>query len=362
MKTFFIRPFSCRPPGFSSRRPIGVPEKPRPGRRALRLAALLSIVSLGLGSAGAAAQPPAAPAAAAAAEVAAAVSTTLRQADLRVALVGYRLALAGAALCPERHPLTGMLFHHLAEYEPADRPLMISRYGLDRGPGILTVLSDSPAARAGLVAGDVLLAVNGRALPTGAASAAEPKREKWRRITDESEAELEAALRRGPAELRILREGREIALRLGSVPACLGRVRLARSTQVNAFATGRTVVMTTAMLKFLRNDQELAVVLGHELAHNIFGHRQMRNEDGLLRGLGLKPSAVWKREEAADRFGLRLMNAAGYDLGAAIPFWRRYLGKYDWFPQIFRSHPSLGARERIAAEEIAAIRREKTGS
>ena len=53
--------------------------------------------------------------------------------------------------------------------------------------------------------------------------------------------------------------------------------------------------------------------------------------------------------------------AAGYDLDAAIPFWRRYLGKYDWFPQIFRSHPSLGARERIAAEEIAAIRREKAG-
>jgi predicted Zn-dependent protease len=119
--------------------------------------------------------------------------------------------------------------------------------------------------------------------------------------------------------------------------------------------------MTTSMLKFLRSDAELAVVLGHELAHNIFGHRQMRNEEGVLSGLGLKPSAVWKREEAADRFGLRLMAAADYDLDAAIPFWRRYLGKYDWFPQIFRSHPSLGARERIAAEEIAAIRREKAG-
>jgi Zn-dependent protease with chaperone function len=238
---------------------------------------------------------------------------------------------------------------------------MVGRYGLDRGPGILTVLAGTPAARAGLVAGDVLLAVNGRSLPTGESIAAEPKREKWRRLADESEAELETALRSGPADLRVLRAGRELKLRLGSVPACLGRVRLARSTQVNAFATGRSVVMTVAMLRFLKSDDELAVVLGHELAHNIFGHPAIRTEEGILRGLGIKVGAAWKREEVADRFGLRLMAAAGYDLDSAIPFWRRYLRKYDWFPQIFRSHPSLGARERIAAEEIAAIRREKAG-
>lgn len=329
-------------------------ERPGPRRPAHRLRFLTPFAALALGAAGAHAQPEAAPAEAAA-------STTLRKDDLRVALVAYRLALAGAPLCADRYPLTGMLFHHLAEYQPSDRPLMIARYGLDRGPGVLTVMAGTPAARAGLVAGDVLLAVNGRPLPTGASVAAEPKRDKWRRLADEAENELENALRTGPADLRVLREGRELSVRLGSLPACLGRVRLARSTQVNAFATGRSVVMTTAMLRFLKSDGELAVVLGHELAHNIFGHRQMRNEEGILRGLGLKPGAVWKREEAADRFGLRLMAAAGYDLDAAIPFWRRYLGKYDWFPQIFRSHPSLGARERIAAEEIAAIRREQAG-
>ena len=327
-----------------------------PSRHALRRIAVAPLAGLLLS-----AQAPAGPASLPAPTAEATGSTTLRSDDLRVGLVAYRLALAGSALCPERYPLTGLLYHHLAEYEPDDRKLMAARYGLDRGPGVLTVMAATPAARAGLVAGDVLLAVNGRPLPTGASVAAEPKREKWRRLADETESELETALRQGPAELRVLRAGRELELRLGSVPACLGRVRLARSTQVNAFATGRAVVMTVAMLNFLRSDDELAVVLGHELAHNIFHHRAMRSEEGILRGLGLKPSAVWKREEAADRFGLRLMAAADYDLDAAIPFWRRDLGKYDWFPQIFRSHPSLGARERIAAEEIAAIRREKAG-
>jgi hypothetical protein len=351
MKFIFIRPFSCPAEEVAI---VGERTGPRP--QALRRILLIPLASLSLGAVAADGQVGSAPVAAEAGP-----STTLRQDDLRVALVGYRLALAGAPLCADRYPLTGMLFHHLAEYEAADRPLMIGRYGLDRGPGVLTVLAGTPAARAGLVAGDVLLAVNGRLLPTGASVAAEPKREKWRRLADESEAELETALRQGPAELRVLRAGGEVTLRLGSIPACLGRVRLARSTQVNAFATGRTVVMTLAMLRFLRSDDELAVVLGHELAHNIFGHPATRSEEGILRGLGIKASAAWKREEFADRFGLRMMAAAGYDLDAAIPFWRRYLGKYDWFPQLFRSHPSLGARERIAAEEIAAIRREKAG-
>jgi hypothetical protein len=50
------------------------------------------------------------------------------------------------------------------------------------------------------------------------------------------------------------------------------------------------------------------------------------------------------------------MAAAGYNLDASLAFWDRYLRQYDWFPQIFRSHPSRGARERIAREEIGAIR------
>jgi predicted Zn-dependent protease len=156
----------------------------------------------------------------------------------------------------------------------------------------------------------------------------------------------------------VLRHGQQREVVLGSEPGCIGRVRLARSDQMNAFSLRGYVVMTTAMLAYARSEDELAVVLGHELSHSILGHQGLRDEEGLLAGLGIKASAMWKREAAADRLGLRLMAAAGYDLDAAIPFWDRYLGQYDWFPQIFRSHPSRGAREKIAREEIAAIRGE----
>lgn len=290
------------------------------------------------------------------------VGSALRQADLRVATVAYKLALSGRGLCAESYPLTGLLFHHLPEYLPADRPLMVGRYGLDRGPGVLGVVAGSPAAAAGLRAGDVLLKANGRPFPSPAALAEEPKRKKWRAALEATEAQLETELRRGPADLIVLREGRELALRLEAVSGCVGRVRLARSTQTNAFANNGYVLMTTAMLDFIRSDHELAIVLGHELAHNVLKHPDMQDEDGLLASFGIKAGTLWRREEQADRLGLRLAAAAGYDMEAAIPFWRRYLGKYDWFPQIFRSHPSLKARERIAREEIEAIRREGGGA
>ena len=286
--------------------------------------------------------------------------STLRQADLRVGAVAYRIALAGRPFCSQPHPLTGLLFHHLGEYEPADRIVMTQRHGLDRGPGILTVLADTPAARAGLVAGDVLLAVNGRPFPSATAIAAMAHRDSRRKAMEANEFQLEDQLRAGPARLRILRGGREIEADLGSVQGCLGRVRLARSSQTNAFANGRYVVMTTSMLEYLRNDDELAVVLAHELSHNILRHQSVLDEQGvpkkgLFRAIGGNAKKVWRTEEEADRFGIRLMATAGYDVQAAIPFWRRYLGKYDWFPQIFRTHPSLSARERITREAIAAL-------
>jgi hypothetical protein len=299
------------------------------------------------------------------ADVRSQAESTLRERDARVAAVAYRLAAAGAALCPESYPLTGLAFHHLAEYLPTDRPLMIERYGLDRGLGVLAVVAESPAAEAGLAAGDVLLSVNGRSFPTGASIAADPKRKSWRKRAEAAEDQLEAELHRGPAELGVLRSGRELRLTLGSRPACPARIRLAhspfvgdkgvRDKDVNAYSTDRRVVITTAMLGFVESDDELALIIGHELAHPVLRHPPMHLSDKLLASIGFRAGTFWKREEAADRLAVRMMAAAGYDLDAVIPFWRRLLSKYDT-PQIFRYHPSLGARERIAREEIAAIR------
>ena len=318
---------------------------------AIRHAALIVLAASTWGSARAA--PPA---------PVAAPATTLREADLRVATIAYRLGAGGARFCSDRFPLTGLLLHHLPEYDEDGRRAQIALHALDRGPGVLATVADSPAARSGLLAGDVLLAANGERFADPRAMAVERDGKKRRRMIEASEAQLEAQLRRGPATLRVLRGGQEHELTLTAAAGCPVRVRLAHSTQFNAFANGAYVIPTTRLLDFVQNDDELAIILGHELSHNILGHKR-RLEDqgvsgGLLRSLGKGASRIKATEEEADRLGLRLAWAAGYDITAAVPFWRRFYAAQGIQLQLFRTHPGLKARQRFVEEAVAEFRRE----
>lgn len=284
----------------------------------------------------------------------------LREADHRVVGIVYRLGVAGRAHCPEPFPLTGLAFHHLAEYRGEDRADVIARFGLDRGPGILSVVENSPAARAGLAAGDVLVAVNGLAFPSGAEIARETEADRWRARTVAAEVQLEDQLRLGPVRLDLLRAARPLTLTLDSVPGCPARGRLARSGQSNAFADGRYAIMTTRFLSYFRSDDELAVAMAHELAHNILRHPQQLEAQGvpygLLRHIGRNARLVRATEIEADRLSVRLLAAAGFDLDAILPFWRRLYGRPSSVLQIISAHPGLRARERIIGEVLAEVR------
>ena len=136
--------------------PTSRPRGTLPARRSL-LTALLALALAG--TAIAAPAPPAAPAAAA--EGSEAAGSFLRAEDHRLGAIAYRLALNGLRLCTERAPLTGMMLHHLAEYDAEGRRLVLAAWPLAEGPGVLSVIENSPAARSGLAAGDVIIAVNG---------------------------------------------------------------------------------------------------------------------------------------------------------------------------------------------------------
>ena len=272
--------------------------------------------------------------------------------DQRVARVGYRLSAANAALCPAVRNSAGWLVHAASQYSPELRPYAETRFGLDRDLlGMLAVPEGSPAALAGLRQGDLILSVNGAALTRGpdrGAAAFEGLEANIQR--------LDLALARGAIDLVIRRDGHERTVPVTPQPACGYDVQLDPSDELNARADGKRLYITTAMAGFAATDDELALVLGHELAHHVLGHRNWHEAEARGRRTQTVPAlgdTAGGPERQADRAGLYLSARAGFDTSIAPAFWRRF-GAFNWrvrYPQW--GHPSAEARAR-ALEEVQA--------
>lgn len=123
-----------------------------------------------------------------------------------------------------------------------------------------------------------------------------------------------------PATLQVLRQGEVITPKLETQNLCHYPVKLRYSAAINAYATGRSIIVTTAMMDFA-SDQELALVIGHELAHNTQGHLRKVLQNRVL-ALGF-PVLTRQFESEADYVGLYYMAHAGFEVEGASDFWRR---------------------------------------
>jgi predicted Zn-dependent protease len=144
---------------------------------------------------------------------------------------------------------------------------------------------------------------------------------------------------------------------------------------VNAWCMpGGKVVVYTGIIPVAQNDEGLAVVMGHEIAHAIARHGNERMSQGMaVQGAGMtlevltqqKPSLAGdlflqsfgigsqlgmlaysrKHETEADKMGLVFMAMAGYDPREAPKFWERMsAGGGQAPPQILSTHPSDATR------------------
>ena len=151
---------------------------------------------------------------------------------------------------------------------------------------------------------------------------------------------------------------------------------LIESEEVNAWCMpGGKVVVYTGILPVTKNENGLAVVMGHEVAHAIAEHGNERMSQGLLANMGAvalsaaldeKPEetkALWmtaygvgaqvgallpfsrQQESEADQLGLIFMAMAGYDPNGAVEFWQRMAAQGGAAPPEFLStHPSNQSR------------------
>ena len=147
---------------------------------------------------------------------------------------------------------------------------------------------------------------------------------------------------------------------------------LVQDNSINAWAMpGGKIVFYTGIMPVTRNEAGIAVVMGHEIAHQILNHGQQRMSAGILQQLGAVGVAVLtsnesretqalilaaygittnlagalpfsrKHEYEADEYGQILMAIAGYNPDEAVSFWRRMesagSGKT---PEWLSTHPS----------------------
>jgi len=271
--------------------------------------------------------------------------TYITDLDQRVARVGYRLMTANAALCPTVRDTAGWQLHAASQYSAELRPLAEVRFGLDGDlPGLLAVPESSPAAAAGLRQGDLILSVNGEPLDRGAAGT----RPGYEGL-DANIRRLDLALASGPVRITYRRDGADHAATVTPRRACGYEVQLNPSEELNARADGKRLFVTTALAEFAATDDELAVFLGHELAHHVLGHRSWHEAGAHGRSSQAAPAvseAAGGAERQADRVGLYLAARAGFDSSIAPDLWRRF-GAFNWrvrYPQI--GHPSAEARAR----------------
>jgi len=173
---------------------------------------------------------------------------------------------------------------------------------------------------------------------------------------------------------------------------------LLQSAQINAFCLpGGKVAVFTGLLPVAQNDDQLATVMSHEIAHALAHHgseriaRQQMYQHALdavngalgtmspekrkqLIGLLAAGAEVGslsydrRQESEADHIGLFLMTFAGYDPEQAVVFWERLSQKSAGQgrpPEILSDHPSDARRiaqiRQWTAQAQAAQRAWKQG-
>ncbi len=138
------------------------------------------------------------------------------------------------------------------------------------------------------------------------------------------------------------------------------RIRLKQTGKINAYAKFSGIEFTTGMVHFVEDEDELAVIMGHELAHLTAKHLpkniSMAALCGTLGGLTgpfapLTTQALYapysrKNEREADYLGLIYAHNAGYDVQKGAALWKRFALEIprSRSKSFLRSHPASPER------------------
>ncbi len=151
------------------------------------------------------------------------------------------------------------------------------------------------------------------------------------------------------------------------------QIKIFSNKDVNAFAIagGKTYVLT-GLLNFVENEDELAFVIAHEIAHNELKHCVKKVQYG-VQAAKIEPilgdvvqiaynvySTPYSKydEYEADKHGVELMKKAGYNVKGAVTFFEKLkkleekygVDKRDPINDFISSHPTAEDRKKRIEE------------
>lgn len=271
----------------------------------------------------------------------------VRQVDTRLATIAYRLVRANAPLCTDLQPAPGFVLHAIGQYAADTQANARTVFGFAMPVSVEAVVPGSVAANAGLRADDGVVAIDGTPLRAAGGDAV-------------TSADRDAALAilgrapRAPVTIDVVRGGARRTITMPASPGCASNFEVLLGPGMTAQSDGKVVQIAVGYFERYTDD-EVAVIVAHELAHSILHHRERLDaagvKAGLLAELGRNGRLNRLIEDQADQLGVHLLRNAGYDPASAPRFWREHGGEIDGGLFRSRTHRSSSARaDRIEAE------------
>lgn len=289
----------------------------------------------------------------------------------RVNDVAFPLLRSGVPLCGKMVTRRAGVWFTNAHVFRKDWSRAARGLGFGDTVSVLHVAPGSGAERAGLREGDRILALNGEALAPGARSV-ETLAARFAKLQQTDAPSVRLTYRRDTTDTTV-----EVPLD----SACAFGVGVSSMPVLNAWADGQNVAITSAMLRFVADDDELATVLAHEIAHDAMRHIQAKKKNALFGALlgavadvamaangyntggeftkqgGDAGAMVFSQdfEREADYVGLYLMALAGRPIDDAPNLWRRMAAENPGNIKFASSHPTTAERFVRLEQWIAEI-------
>ena len=243
----------------------------------------------------------------------------------RLQKVGYPILKNSSELCENTINSLGVMFN---AYVTSDKYSDIEKevYEIDDRLLLTYVIPSSSAFKSGLRSNDEIVSIND--------IKATIDKEKFHK-------ELEK-LRAKSDSLKVIykRQGEERVATFDPDLICNYPILLVQNDSVNAFANGSQIGITTGMIRFAQEDEQLGLVIAHELGHNIMDHISKLRTNSLLGTIvdlaaayyGVNTQGVFGQagarmysqefEAEADYVGIYYMERAGYSIDNVADFWR----------------------------------------